>query len=256
MKTVCISLAMHLSLSLMGQVQIDMPLHLTGPDGSRQVEQLAPPAQENALITVGYATSGTASWAQATSAGSTIHLAMAPAGEGYRDGLLIRFAAPASFPHAASIQVDGAATVPLILPDGLPVDASRITPGTVCEVVYTAPHFILTAPAIRQCPQGSLPMGERLCIDQAEGPVQSFYTSVDHCNERRGRLCTWAEYHTACAALENELTGLFNNWEWVDDTANHTHTMGQVGRNTCMSQRSANMAVNNHGAVRCCYPLP
>ncbi len=46
---------------------------------------------------------------------------------------------------------------------------------------------------------------------------------------------------------------LATEWEWIDDTSNHTHTANQVGRFSCQSQRSANVIVTMTGNTRCCY---
>lgn len=256
MRTVIAFFSIALGPFTWAQAELDVPLHFNGPNGSRSVMQLDFPAGPTALVTLGFAAGGQAQWCTVIDQGDIWQLGMTPPLDVYSDGLLVRFTAPTTIPASLHLEVDGHAAVPLQRPDGGELDPGCILAGTICEAVYHGDRFILTGPAVRPCPPGTIAIGDRVCIDQQEGAAQAFYTAVDHCHARGGRLCTWAEYHTACSLLESDLEGLFNNWEWADDTANHTHTMGQVGRHTCLSQRSANASEANHGAVRCCFTRP
>jgi hypothetical protein len=235
------------------QVQLDVPVVLTGVPAERRVDSLAPPTIGTSLVTVEGAVHAEWQWAAVQAQGSTINLTLSPAVTSYADGLLLRFLVPADIAGTLAISADGLPALPLLRPDGLPPVVGQLRQGSIAEVMHAGGRFILLSAAERGCPPGSLAVNERFCIDQASTNDVIFYDAVDRCAVRGGRLCTWDEYHAACVLLTGELSGMFNEWEWVDDTANHTQTAGQVGRTTCLSQRSAGAPLTTEGDVRCCY---
>ncbi len=245
-----------LAIDLHGQVALDVPLHFTGPEQHRGVDGLAPPTTPTSLLNVGFATSGAAHWVQATMANDTLELTVPLASPVLTTGTLLRFATPAALMEHVWVRPGAYAPVPLLSADGQPVDLRRLRAGAVCEVVFMAGQAYLTAPAIVGCPIGSVPVSDRLCIDITDGPMEDFYDAVDHCTRAGGRLCAWDEYYIACTRVGDQLIDLFDNWEWIDDTANHTHTVAQAGRNTCISVRSTNINPNQQGRRRCCYTIP
>ncbi|MCB9184783.1 MAG: hypothetical protein H6591_12815 [Flavobacteriales bacterium] len=236
-----------------GQVETDVPLRFTGPDGDRQVEGLAPPASTTSLVTLEGAAQGAWLWAVGTVNGTVIDLSTQPAVSAYADGLLLRFITPATLSGAISLNVDGVGAAALLRPDGLVPVRGQLVQGSVCEVLFAGGRFILMNASERGCPPNSLMVNERLCIDQSSTNNQLFYTAVSVCAARGGKLCTWDEYHGACIMLGAQLTGMFNEWEWVDDTANHTQTALQAARTSCYSQRSAGNPLATTGDTRCCY---
>ncbi len=244
-----------LPLVLQGQVTLDVPLRfLQGGEGD--VQGLADPATTSSLITVGFATNGGPHWAAAQMMNDTIHLTISPTPEILRNGTLFRFIAPENLAGNLVLSPAAGIAIPLIRADGLPITKGHLRQGIVCEVVLVYERFILTAPAPYGCPPGTARMNERLCIDVGEVTGLSFFEAGDHCARAGGRLCAWDEYYIACHLLGAQLTGLFNDWEWIDDTANHNHTVAQAGLNTCTNQRTTNTLPSNYGSTRCCYLAP
>lgn len=239
-----------------GQVHVDVPLQLTGPVEEQRVDGIAPPTAEGDLVTVGYAVSGAAHWGTATIAGTALTLTIDPPITTYRNGLLVRFLAPADLNGTLTLRTGDGNAVPLQRADGLGPRAGEIRLNTVCEAVFLDDRFILTAPAMRSCPPATLQVNDRFCIDIDDRGSLSFFQAVNYCAAQGGRLCAWDEYYVACNTLGAQLSGLYDDWEWVDDTSNHSQTLGQVGRTTCMTQRATNPAVNQIGSTRCCHPLP
>ncbi|MEO8590188.1 MAG: hypothetical protein ABI432_12515 [Flavobacteriales bacterium] len=236
------------------QVVMDKPVQFTGPDDVRTVQGMDAPTEATSLISVGTWVNGEANWALATYVGTTIQLTTPPATPA-QPGSLLRFTAPGTFFGVVLIQLDGASAQPLVRPDGLPPVLGQVITGMVNEVLFLGDRFVLMNSASRGCPPATLQVNERFCIDINQGPLLGMYESVDRCALRGGKLCRWDEYYHACTVLGTQLQGMFNDWEWIDDTANHTHLACQAGRTTCMSQRTAS-ALTELTSTHCCYQLP
>lgn len=236
-----------------GQVHIDQEIHFTGGDGMRGIEGLAVPVHETSAIPVSVVASGVVHWAEATLEGGSIHLTLEPVVEELRTGLLIRFLSPITNAGGLSIIAVGNEAIPLVRPDGSVLPAHALRANAVAEILFANGQWTLLNPATRTCPPGSVATVVPTCMDTASVPGLRFYEAIEHCADRGGKLCTWDEYAVGCAMRQNELSGLFTEWEWIDDTSNHTHTANQVGRFSCQSQRSANVIVTMTGNTRCCY---
>lgn len=235
------------------QVSVDVPIQMTGSPSERQVVDLGPPTSASALVTVKGSVATAWRWATAQAQGNAIGLDAEPDVEVYRDGLLLRFLAPASLSGAITISLDGSAPLQLLRPDGLLPVLGQVQQGVVCEVMQAQGRFILMNAAERGCPPTTVRVNERFCIDQGSVPNLLFRDAADRCAMRGGKLCTWDEYHAACTMVLPQLTGMFDEWEWMDDTSNHTYTVDQVGRASCNSQRSQGLPLERTGDTRCCY---
>jgi hypothetical protein len=238
--------------SVFGQVHLDVPVRTSGATEDRGVYGLAPGSDHTSLMTVNDAVLDQVRSAAMTSLGDTLYLTTQPSGTTADAGILLRFIAPSDQPGKRWIAVNGSTPRPLVRTDGGQTLRGQIVQGAVCEVVATEDSFILLAPALRGCPSGTVPITERSCISTTRVLGLSFYGAVDHCAMQGGTLCTWGEYVAACYLVGNQLSGMFTNWEWMDDTSNHTQTADQVGRSSCMSQRSAG-PLDPGGSTRCCY---
>jgi hypothetical protein len=251
MRTLSIAISL-VPLWTVAQVTLDAPLRMTGQGAT--IQGLAAPEEGSAMLNVGYALSGAPTWATASMVNNVVHLTLTPPSNS--STRLVRFAidvVPNNGP--LSIKLDDGPDLPWQYTDGRPVDVAWLHAGMVCEVLLHEGMAIHVAPSPRGCPRGSVRIDDSYCIDQNEGPVQSFYVALEMCANAGGHLCTWNEYYVACVTQGDMLQGLFNNWEWIDDTANHTHTQGQAGRFECMSVRSSSNIANAQGARRCCYPI-
>lgn len=246
------------SLASMGQVHADHRVVLTATDSTlRAVEGLAPAAAESALITAGGSQSGRYLWTQATGTGMAVTLTADPPCTAYASGLTLRFMPehPGSGPVTFNLNSLGAKHV--YRSDGSQPSIGQLEPGTVIEVVYVDTAFFLQGRDAATCPAGFLPVNGEYCVQTNDTLNVSVYTATRWCMDRGARLCTWDQYIYACTSQNAQLQGLFDDWEWIDDTSDHTHTGNQVGRYQCRTQRSwgALEDPNNYARVRCCYNL-
>jgi hypothetical protein len=235
------------------QVELDHSVRFTGPDGTRRLEGLAAPVDETAAIPVAVLASGVVHWAQASVLANELILQATPPVETLRDGLLLRFISPMDNEVGLELSVDGVGAAELLKADGTPLQKGALRSSTVYEVLFFAGVWHLMNASGDRCPPGTIRTVDPVCMDIAALPGLRFYEAIDHCAARGGKLCTWDEYAVGCALQQGGLSGLFNEWEWIDDTSNHTHSANQAGRFTCQSQRSANVVPVMTGDTRCCY---
>lgn len=234
------------------QATLDVPVVITGEGTERAVLDVALPEALHAGISVEAAVLGSAHWSVISVNGDTLTLTTTPAETEDRSGLLLRGTVPVLPAARLYARIDGSPARPLIHRDGTLVHGAELRYGSVVEVLTSADTHLLTSSSSSSCPPGSIPLNTTTCVDRGvSSTTHTFYQAATACSIRGGKLCTWDEYIAACNLLGASLDGLFNDWEWINDTSNHTHTVDQSGRTTCMSKRAA--SPNTLGATRCCY---
>jgi hypothetical protein len=235
----------------LGQILVNVPIELTGADSARVVLGVDRPASVDAGMSVEAATLGVAHWAIATLVEDTIVLELDPPVLVIEPGLLVRFVMPGTVNGALFVRIAANAARPVLNGDGMPTNGFLLPGDAIAELVATGDAFHLQGTGVASCPDRTVRVTTSTCIEITPRNGQTFYEGAVHCTQRGGRLCSWDEYIAACIRQGASLTGLFDDWEWMNATANHTHTVGQAGRTTCTSQRSA--GPNQTGATRCCY---
>ena len=239
--------------SLRAQVTVDVPIHFSGPDSERTVDGLGAPLHHEALITVEGSVRAEWAWATASLVADTLDLVLTPAPDTLRDGMLLRFAAPSIIAGSTWIRVDTLAPKELVRTDGMPPADGDLSSGQVCEILFAGGRFHLLSAAAKGCPQGYLQVNANYCMEAASAAPMGWFAASDHCEARGGKLCTWTEYQAGCYFLAGQFTNIFTEWEWIDDTSNHTHGANQVARTTCQGHRTRIVTVP--GRVRCCHHL-
>lgn len=253
MRNLALALLLAAAQALPAQVELDAPIVFTAADSSaRQVEGLTTPVDTSDLLVTGAAQSGWAHWCTAVGNGTPYVLTSRSPQAALRTGTLVRFVVPQQGGQAASIDLDGHGPRPLRRPDGLAPGWGQLEAGQVAEVEYRDSVFVLLNAGTEGCPAGFLAANDRLCMQVDPNTALNFYDAAAHCLARGGSLCTWDEYYFACFTLQGQLNGLFDDWEWIDDTSDHTHTADQSGRWSCRSQRSIGALVTETANFRCC----
>ncbi|MBK6344072.1 MAG: hypothetical protein IPF41_16250 [Flavobacteriales bacterium] len=238
----------------MAQVSVDAPVTLSGLPGQRAIEGIAPPTHATSAITVEGSVLSSYMWATGAQTDTIIDLGTVPAVQQYTDGLIVRFLVNAGISGPLGIRIDELPALPLRRPDGLRLASGQLEAGTVAEVLLTDGQFILMSASERGCPEGYTPVNGDYCIEtNPPSTTGTWQWAVAKCASRGGSLCTWGEYAAACMMLGSQLGGMHANWEWIDDTSNHTHGADSAGRTTCMSQRTTLITVA--AKARCCYHL-
>ncbi len=244
-----------LSLLSWGQVEIDGNIDFSNaPVGEQHVSGLGQPTTASSLVSLNAAVAGVAHWCSTVSmTQDTIILQPSIEVSQLSNGLLLRFIADTLSFGDTWIKLATMPAAPLRDKDKKALTRGRFYTQEVLQIQWQDSVFILTNPPASECPAGYLRLTEALCIQQSDNQLADWFEANDACEKQGSSLCTFAEYIHACRTLDNDLIGLFNNWEWIDDTSDHTHTADQVGRFTCSSNRSRGATHQDFANYRCCY---
>lgn len=240
-----------------GQVEVDRSLRMVNSDpAERRIENLGRATGEDHLITLGGARTGTYLWSPAQVNGSSIALQPEPPLGSYDPGTRLRFLAPALPAAPVKVDVNGLGERSVVHGDGLPLQGAQVAAGTVLDIQYMDTAFVVQSRSAREfCPAGFLPANDRTCLQVDQQPAMNFFEASEHCRGLDAHLCTWPELLFACTMLTGQLNDMHTEWEWIDDTSDHTHTADQGARWTCRSQRSQGAVPSVTAPFRCCARL-
>jgi hypothetical protein len=105
----------------------------------------------------------------------------------------------------------------------------------------------------RSCPAGMATVNEQFCIEPANRPAALLDAASVTCANLGRRICSWAEFHAACARQsELGVSTTSNDWEWTNNTANEDLNARVVKLNDCGTAGTRN-AVTVAAPFRCCY---
>lgn len=238
------------------QLTIDKPIVLTGATASdRRVEGLGTPQDINDLINVGAAQVGSLLFGSTAGTGNAVQLTLQPPTGSYANGLRVRWIGLVENTGPVIIDVDGLGAKPLRDRAGLPLNIGALRPGQIAEALYADSVFILTSAEPKGCPEGYVAANANFCIMQNEGPELNWYEAAAYCADKGAALCTWDQFLFSCQALQGQMNDMFDNWEWIDDTSDHTHSADQINRWSCISMFNISASLTDLGRTRCCYPL-
>jgi hypothetical protein len=239
--------------AVFAQLELTGPVVFSGADDQRTIVGLAAPTTQHAAITVEASLIGINTWSEAMISGTVLTLTpTAPITEP-GNGTLLRFIAPAELRGPSTLLCAGSQALPLLRPDGLPPASGQIVQGALVEVVLAGDAWVITNRAEVGCPPGTVALGDRTCIERADHGNTLWFPAADRCTNLGGRLCSWDEFYIACTQYADQMTGLFNAWEWIDDSSNHANSAVQVGFQNCTAQRWANPNNVTLGNSRCCF---
>lgn len=261
MRALLIAIAACLGGWLHAQIRVDRPLELQGPSpADRQVTGLEVTSTPGAALTAGMEQSAAYRTASPSVPGTWVYsvpsLNVVPA-----QGLQLLVIPPAvSVAGAITITVNGHGPYALTRGPGRPVDGSEITgSGAVLSVVYDGTDFQLmngTGRQPRPCPAGTVALSTETCVATSAlpGGVHTFFQAIDSCAVQGMRLCSWAEWVSACVNQAQLGTTGFGPWEWTNDAANEDNYVRQV-RGTAPGCNGVATASSITAALmaRCCY---
>jgi len=255
MRLIFAQLVMLFAQVILAQVNVDKQIILTSPiNDERQIVNIGEPLDANDGVSVRAFRNGSVSYGTA-SGSNIIQVALTPNAQNYSNGMLISFSAVSNNTDTVYVNVDGLGYVMVHRPDGLPLDPSDIRTGQIVVLTYLNGYFVLFGRRSEVCPIGAVKANEIYCIQVNESAPQNYFDAVLDCHDQGGRLCKWDEHFYACQRLDLNLQDMFNNWEWIDDTSDHTHTADQVNRWSCMSQRSTGAVIQIVSEYRCCFTI-
>lgn len=256
MRSVAVVGALACCASVAAQLTIDKPVVLTGATANdRRIEGLGTPQDITDLVTIGAAQDGSLLFGTTAGTGNAVQLALQPPTNAYVNGLRVRWIGLVENTGPVTLDIDGLGAAPLRDRTGLPLSTGALRAGQVAEAIYADSVFILTTAEPSGCPEGYLPANANFCIMQNEGPELNWFEAAAYCSDQGAALCTWDQFLFSCQALQGQMNDLFDNWEWIDDTSDHTHSADQINRWSCISMFNISASLTDLGRTRCCYPL-
>lgn len=256
MRSLALISALSGQLLTMAQVVIDKPLVLTGAaEDQRQVIGLPADPSPDAAISARQDQSNVHRFAMA-SGGSVWSIVLPALIGGPSAGTYIVVRAPSALTaDSVSLIINGQGPYPVIMRPGEPLLGTHVAADQLLSLVFDGDALQVMSGIDhrrRVCPTGLTAVNDQYCIEPDERTAESFYDAARICTESGLRLCTWAEWHSACLlATGLGLQNMTGNWEYTDDTANEDGTVRIIGM-TC-TQATTWLISNGSQTYRCCY---
>ncbi len=241
----------------MGQVVSDRALTLTGafPE-DRQVTGLPDSEVSDAVLTTNTERRGTYRTA-APVAGNVWSVELSALTVAPPAGTQLVVVAPPPTSGDIDLLVNGHGPYPLLASAGVRAAGEEIPQGTALSVVMDGSGFQIMNTNVRPrrpCPDGTLAVNSRYCIEAVEHAAVDFFVAAGACGSAGMRLCEWGEFITACQrAGDIGLAGATNSWEWSNDASNENNSARVVGAGSCLSAGNAIVTGSIDRNYRCCY---
>ena len=253
-----ILLAFGVTLNTWAQVQVDNTLLLNGTtEADRQLNGLAPTTDADHVLSATVEQSG-ALRSVAGVTGSTWQIPASVFAGPLQPGIHFVIAAPTNATGPVSITVASGGTYGVLWRPGQPLLGTDIEAGMMISTVFDGTAFQVLngrASKLRECPTGMVEIGTQYCIDPTQqGVSTNFFDAAISCAASGKRLCTWAEFMTACQdATVLGLTSASNDYEWMDDSANEALNVRLARLANCEFPSTRNSTTGPLAPSRCCY---
>jgi hypothetical protein len=242
-----------------GQWSVPGPLVLEAADGTqRQLNGLGSAIDEGDALRLADVRQITASMATVTVAGDVWELALGPVGTPVFEGMMIDLLAPEANPTGVLLDVNGSGALPLLGWKGVVLDSAAISPGTPLRVVRMESHYITLDKMRSVCPAGFRTFSAASCIEAIPRAAATFFAAANDCLLSNARLCTFAEWTSACTILP-DFMDVVSQAEWIDHAANSDDYAkiigvgenGYSGAGTGCDYGGLRLPTNN-ATYRCC----
>ncbi|MCU0318898.1 MAG: hypothetical protein MUE88_02305 [Flavobacteriales bacterium] len=236
------------------QLNVSKPVVLNTP-ATAQVTGLNDPAQPSDPLTTG--AQGTEAYRTASPTDGQVWavqlplLTVAPT-----PGLELRVQVPGPITAPVLLSVNGGPAVPVQRAPGVPLDGNVTMSESVLDLVYDGTSYQLINGDLhgtRPCPAGMVTVNGQYCIEPTNRSSATLEGASNICAALTRRLCTWAEFHVACARrIELGVTTTSNDWEWTSNTANEDLNARVVRLAGCGDAGTRN-SQTVPAPYRCCY---
>lgn len=240
-------------LSTYSQIYIDNQIKMIGSSSSdRTIENLSRPADSLDIVNIYSFRSGSTVYGTAIG-NDSLTVSIVPFIGSYKDGMTINFKTTSSNSGSVSLRINNLAYFPLVL------NSKSLSPGIlkaaqVVSAVFLNNNFHIISRTDPNCPTGFIEANSRYCIESDERQGTSFSNAVNICYNLNARLCNWGEWYYACQKTSLGLSNMTNNWEYLDDTSDHTHTVTVAGYPDCAKTMGlGTIGLTSPYTFRCCF---
>ncbi|MBK6946131.1 MAG: hypothetical protein IPH21_15890 [Flavobacteriales bacterium] len=257
MRTHMFLIAFGVGLNTWAQVQVDNSFLLNGStQADRQLNGLAPTTDADRALSAAVEQSGALRSVVGVT-GSNWQIPASVIAGPLQPGTHFVIAAPTNAIDPISISVASGGTYSVLWRPGQAFLATDIEEGMMLSTVFDGTAFQVLngrSSKLRECPTDMVEIGTQYCIDPTQqGGSTDFFDAALSCASAGKRLCTWAEFMTACQdAAVLGLSSASNDYEWMDDSANEALNVRLARLANC--EFPSTRPVSGPAAPsRCCY---
>lgn len=241
-------------VNLKAQVTIDKYLKLTDTiNQNRQIRGIGDPSDSSDAVNQKTFQFGTLLYGSATGT-DTISVNLNPPVNSYTTGMLFSFKATNNNTGPVMLKINNLNEVPVQTPDTENLFANYIRAGQMVTLIYRNNSFQVAGRTDPGCPAGFVEANDKYCIETKERTGTTYANAVSICDNLNARLCNWSEWYYACQKTSLGLVNKINNWEYIDDTSDHAHTVTVVGYQGCnQSMGLGTIGLATPYSYRCCF---
>ena len=246
-------LALSLNLVSTAQVHIDKSIRFVPPSG-KTIDGIVLNMDSTSGVPYSAFLETDLNYISATDSGSVLNIALPVTIAAYPDGLELYIKLATSNSGKLFLNVNGLGSVEVKKADTISLVANEITPGQIVKVIYNTNYFVLQTQTNPACPSGFVSANANFCIEKDARTAAAYLNAISMCYSLNARLCTWGEWYYACQKTALGLLNMTSNYEYVDDTSDHSNTVLLVGGADCKAVTTFTLPGGNKPfKYRCCY---
>lgn len=210
--------------------QWDVPVRMTldgQDDEQRQVVGVAAPATPEAAVSLEAARDLRTSFAY-VSGTDVLSGTLVPAPIAYVPGMVVTIVPQDTNSVAAQLALNGLPPVDLVRQDGSAVEAADLPTGMPARLAFDGTAFRLLNSVRLKCPAGYTAGSNEFCIGDSASVAANYWTANVRCGNAGARLCSVAEWMTACARIPG-FFGTVPEAEWMDHAGNNVTSVKLIG---------------------------
>lgn len=210
--------------------QWDVPVRVVmdaqGSD-QRQVVGTASPSGPDAAVSLEAARDLSTSFAYVAGT-DVLSGTLAPAPSAYLPGMVVTIIPQEANSAGAQLVLNGLGPVALVRQDGSPVLEADLVAGMPVRLAFDGNSFRLLNSARLKCPDGYTAGSNEFCIGDSASIAANYWTANVRCGNVGTRLCSVAEWMTACARIPG-FFGTVPEAEWMDHAGNNVTSVKLIG---------------------------
>ncbi len=153
---------------------------------------------------------------------------LTPPPSAYVQGMVITIIPQEANNAGARLALNGLVPVDLVRQDGSAVEAQDLPPGMPSRVAFDGTAFRLLNSVRLKCPEGYTAGSNEFCIGDSASVAANYWTANVRCGNVGARLCSVAEWMTACARIPG-FFGTVPEAEWMDHAGNNVTSVKVIG---------------------------
>lgn len=210
------------------QWEVPVRLQLDGTtDQERQVVGVGAPRTSDAAVSLEAARDLRTSFATVTGTAVLVGT-LTPVLLAYEPGMVITIMPAEANSAGAQLALNGLAATAIIRQDGSSLESGDLSAGVPARLAFDGTAFRLLNSARLSCPVGYTAGSNEFCIADSASLSTSYWTANVRCGNAGARLCSVAEWMTACA----KIPGFFDTVpeaEWMDHAGNNVTSVKVIG---------------------------